>query len=93
MNEQAWFNLYATFIVSIGAQCLLAWELGYRGVARILREGPGSWIVCAFILFVVQMLWQRVSELDSAFTSIHDAWPVLIAIVVFVVGRVRRPKS
>jgi hypothetical protein len=93
MNEQAWFNFYATFVVSIGAQCLLAWELGYRGIERILREGPGSWIVGALILFGVQGLWQRVSGLESPFESVRDAWPVLIAIVVFFVGRIRRPES
>jgi hypothetical protein len=83
MDQQFWFNLYAQYIVGLLAQSLLAWELGRTGFALIFKKGPGGMVKLAFVLFLIQGIWQRVSDLERVVNSIYDYWPLAVAVGVY----------
>lgn len=90
MTEQAWFNLYVIVVVSIIAQSLLAWELGSKGVQGLIRSGTNPKVILAFLLFLIQGIWQRLSSLEFPLRSFRDMWPLFICVGVFIIARVRR---
>lgn len=90
MSQQEWFNLYVIIIVSIIGQSILAWEFGRKDFVGIAKAGPNKRLIFAFVLFFVQILWQRVAGLESPINSWKNLWPLLIVVSVFFVARASR---
>lgn len=93
MDQQFWFNLYVRYIVSLLAQSLLAWELGKIGITQIYKKKPSGKVKLAFILFLIQGVWWRVSGLEIIEKSIYDYWPLAVAVGVYFYASSRRSVS
>ena len=93
MDQQFWFNLYAKYIVSLLAQSLLAWELGKVGFTQIFKKGPSGKVKLAFVLFLIQAVWQRISSLEIVVKNIYDFWPLAVAVGVYFYASSRRSVS
>ena len=91
MDQQALFELYTFLVIGVVAQSVLAWELGSKGIQRLIAAGrPNGRILVAFALFAAGGVWSRIAGLESPYQSWADAWPVVVAIIVYVIGRSRR---
>jgi tetratricopeptide (TPR) repeat protein len=93
MDEQALYRFYVLVVVGIFAQSTLAWEWGSKGIDRIRQERLGVRIWLPFALFAGGALWQRTRDLPNPFTNWTDCWPLGIAVLVFLIGRTRRPEA
>ena len=83
MDQQYWFNLFTQYVVSLFAQSLLAWELGKVGLSQIFKKSPSKKVMLAFGLFLVQGVWQRISDLELVAKRVYDFWPLAIAVGVY----------
>ena len=90
MDQQFWFNLYVRYVISLFAQSLLAWELGKTGFAQIFKIKPGGKVKLAFILFLIQIVWQRAANLEMEANNIYDFWPLAVAVCVYFYASSRR---
>jgi hypothetical protein len=93
IDQQFWFNLYARYVVSLLAQSLLAWELGKIGITQIFKKRPSGKVILAFILFLIQGVWGRVSGLEVITKSVYDFWPLAVAVGVYLYASSRRSVS
>jgi len=79
------FDAYVYVGVIIIAQSILAWELGTKGWAIALPKNClRPRVTAAVLVFVVQVVWQRLAGLQFPIQSLNQAWPVLLPIGVFV---------
>jgi hypothetical protein len=95
VSEQALFDLYSWIVVALLAQSAIAWELGFKGIRRLIDETnanrrPSALVLTAFGCFLAGGIWERASKLVSPFTSWRDCWPTLVALTVYVIGRYQR---